>query len=229
MKKLLLCALVGITSFASYAQKPSPMLLNPTNHTLILIDYEGQMAFPTKSIPIDQLRNNTAIVAGASKIFKVPTIITTVAEKSFSGPVFPELEEFYPQKVSGYIDRSTMNSWEDETFYKAVLTKGRKTLVIGGLWTSVCIVGPVLSAISEGYTVYVITDACGDLTKEAHEMAIMRMVQAGAHPITSMQYLLELQRDWARHETYLPVNNLVVKYGGAYGIGVQYSREMIKH
>jgi nicotinamidase-related amidase len=229
MKKLLLSALIGIVSFGAYAQKPSPMLLNPGNHTLILIDYEGQMAFPTKSIAIDQLRNNTAIVAGASRIFKVPAIITTVAEKSFSGPVFPELEEFYPQQVSGYIDRSTMNSWEDDKFYKAVVARGKKTLVMGGLWTSVCIVGPVLSAISEGYNVYVITDASGDLTREAHEMAIARMVQAGAHPITSMQYLLELQRDWARQDTYLPVNDLVVKYGGAYGIGVQYSRQMVKH
>ncbi|TCC89217.1 hydrolase [Pedobacter frigiditerrae] len=229
MKKIILSAFIGIASFGAYAQKPSPMLLNPTNHTLILIDHEGQMAFPTKSIAIDQLRNNTAIVAGASKIFRVPTIVTTVAEKSFSGPVFPEIEEFYPKKTSGYIDRSTMNSWEDAAFYKAVVVKGKKTLVMGGLWTSVCVVGPVLSAISDGYNVYVITDASGDLTKEAHEMAIARMVQAGAHPITSMQYLLELQRDWARQETYLPVNDLVVKYGGAYGIGVQYSREMVKH
>ncbi|MES2454810.1 MAG: hydrolase [Bacteroidota bacterium] len=229
MKKLFLCAFIGIASFSAYSQKPSPMLLSPTNHTLILIDYEGQMAFPTKSIAIDQLRNNTAIVAGASKIFRIPTVVTTVAEKSFSGPVFPELEEFYPKKTSGYIDRSTMNSWEDAQFYKAVVAKGKKTLVMGGLWTSVCIVGPVLSAISEGYDVYVITDASGDLTKEAHEIAIARMVQAGAHPVTSMQYLLELQRDWARQETYLPVNDLIVKYGGAYGIGVQYSREMVKH
>jgi nicotinamidase-related amidase len=229
MKKIILTIVLTIGFGAVYAQKPSPQLLNPTNHTLVLIDYEGQMAFATASISIDQLRDNAALLAGASKIFNVPTVVTTVAEKSFSGPVFPEISEVYPQETSNYIDRSTMNTWEDVNAYKAITGKGKKTLVIGGLWTSVCIVGPVLSAISDGYTVYVVTDASGDVSKEAHEMAITRMVQAGARPITALQYLLELQRDWARQETYKAVSDLVVKHGGAYGIGVQYSRAVIKH
>jgi nicotinamidase-related amidase len=176
-----------------------------------------------------ELRNNTAIVAGASKIFNVPTVVTTVAEKSFSGPVFPEVSEFYPQATTKYIDRTTMNTWEDVNAHKAIVDKGKKKIVLAGLWTSVCIVGPALSAISEGYDVYVITDASGDVSKEAHDQAIARMVQAGAHPMTSIQYLLELQRDWARSETYVPVTNLVKKYGGAYGIGIQYAHEMLKH
>jgi len=227
MKKLFLTAALVLTSLSGFAQKPSPALLNPTNHTLVLIDYEGQMTFATANIPIDQLRNNTALVAGASKIFNVPTIVTTVAEKSFSGPVFPEIMELYP--TSTYIDRTSMNTWEDVAAHKAITGKGKNKLVFGGLWTSVCIVGPTLSAIAEGYDVYVITDASGDISKEAHDQAITRMVQAGAHPITSLQYLLELQRDWARKETYKAVNDLVVKHGGAYGIGVQYAREMLKH
>ncbi|MFV5703275.1 hydrolase [Flavobacterium sp. XS2P12] len=229
MKKLALSLVLGLTTLAGFAQKPSPSLLNPTNHTLVLIDYESQMAFPVTSISVDQLRNNAALLAGASKIFKVPTVVTTVAEESFSGPVFPEIQEFYPKATSNYIDRTTMNTWEDANAYKAIVAKGKKTLVIGGLWTSVCIVGPVLSAINDGYTVYVVTDASGDVSKEAHEMAVTRMVQAGARPITSLQYLLELQRDWARGETYKAVTDLVVKYGGSYGIGVQYSRAVIKH
>lgn len=229
MKKIILTAVLALGSIAAFAQKPSPSLLNPTNHALVLIDYESQMAFPVTSISVDQLRNNAALVAGASKIFNVPTVITTVAEESFSGPVFPEIQEFYPKATSNYIDRTTMNTWEDVNAYKAITGKGKKTLVIGGLWTSVCIVGPVLSAINDGYTVYVITDASGDVSKEAHEMAVTRMVQAGAHPITSLQYLLELQRDWARGATYKAVTDLVVKYGGSYGIGVQYSRAVIKH
>jgi nicotinamidase-related amidase len=229
MKKVILTAVLALGSIAAFAQKPSPSLLNPTNHTLVLIDYESQMAFPVTSISVDQLRNNAALVAGASKIFNVPTVVTTVAEESFSGPVFPEVQEFYPKATSNYIDRTTMNSWEDVNAYKAIVSKGKKTLVMGGLWTSVCIVGPVLSAINDGYTVYVITDASGDVSKEAHEMAVNRMVQAGAHPITSLQYLLELQRDWARGATYKAVTDLVVKYGGSYGIGVQYSRAVIKH
>ncbi|WP_310007269.1 hydrolase [Flavobacterium granuli] len=227
MKNFSLTAVLILSAISGFAQKPGPALLDPTNHALVLIDYEGQMAFATANIPIDQLRNNTAIIAGASKIFGIPTVVTTVAEKSFSGPVFPEILELYPE--STYVDRTTMNTWEDVNAYKAIVGKNKKKLVLGGLWTSVCIVGPVLSAIAEGYDVYVITDACGDVSKEAHDQAITRMVQAGAHPMTSLQYLLELQRDWARQATYKPVNDLVVKYAGGYGVGVQYARAMLKH
>lgn len=227
MKKLILVAFAAITTATAIAQKPSPALLNPTNHALVMIDHESQMAFPVKSHSIDELRNNVAIVAGASKIFNVPTVVTTVAEKSFSGPVFPEVSEFYPK--TGYIDRTTMNTWEDVNAHKAITAKNKKTIVFAGLWTSVCIVGPVLSAINDGYDVYVITDASADISKEAHDQAVTRMVQAGAHPVTAMQYLLELQRDWARSETYAAVTNLVKKYGGAYGIGIQYAHEMLKH
>lgn len=229
MKKLTLSIIIIMAVFSAFAQKPSPSLLTPSNHTLVLIDYQSQMAFAVNTIRVEQLRNNTAIVAGASKIFKIPTVVTTVAAKSFSGPVFSEVSDFYPQASSNYLDRTTMNCWEDANAYKAIIGKNSKTLVLGGLWTSVCIVGPALSAINEGYTVYVITDACGDVSKEAHDEAITRMVQAGAHPITSLQYLLELQRDWARSETYKATTDLIKKYGGAYGIGIQYSQEMLKH
>ena len=209
--------------------KPSPNLLSPENHALILIDFEGQMAFATHSIVISELRTNVAIIAGTSKIFNVPTIVTTVAEESFSGPVFPEVEEFYPMETSGYIDRTTMNTWEDEAAYNAINGTGKQKLVLAGLWTGVCIVGPALSALTEGYEVFVITDACGDVSVEAHERAIQRMVHAGVKPVTSIQYLLELQRDWARQETYVAVTDLMKKYGGSYGLGIHYAHNMLKH
>ncbi|OPC05057.1 hydrolase [Elizabethkingia ursingii] len=226
MKTTILSFTIGLMSLTATAQKPSPALLNPTNHTLVLIDHESQMAFATKSITTEELRNNVALTAGGSKIFNVPTVVTTVAEKSFSGPVFPEVSEFYKEP---YIDRTTMNTWEDLNAYKAIIGKGKKKLVFAGLWTSVCIVGPALSAINEGYDVYVITDASGDISKEAHDQAVTRMVQAGAHPITATQYVLELQRDWARQDTYKAVTDLVKKYGGAYGLGMQYAHDMLKH
>ncbi|MBW8243693.1 hydrolase [Muricauda oceani] len=229
MKRIIVFLSAFFLTAIGVAQKPSPELLNPTNHALLLIDHEGQMAFATHSISTTELRNNVGLVAGASKIFKVPTVVTTVAEKSFSGPVFPEIQEFYPESTSGYVDRTTMNTWEDVNAHKAITGKNKKKIVMAGLWTSVCIVGPVLSALTEGYDVYVITDASGDVTQEAHDQAMTRMVQAGAKPMTSLQYLLELQRDWARQETYTAVNDLVVRYAGAYGIGVQYAREMLKH
>jgi nicotinamidase-related amidase len=215
-------------SLSAYAQKPSPELLTPTNHTLVMIDHESQMAFAVKSTDIEELRNNTGLVAGGSKIFKVPTVVTTVAEKSFSGPVFTELSDFYPPSAS-CIDRTTMNAWEDQKAFKAIVEKGKKRIVFAGLWTSVCIAGPALSARAEGYDVFVITDACGDVSVEAHEMAINRMAQAGIKMMTSTQYVLELQRDWARSETYVAVTDLFKKYGGAYGIGLHYAHTMLKH
>lgn len=224
MGALMMAALFTVSG---YAQKPSAELLNPGNHTLVLVDHESQMAFAVKNIETNELRNNTAIVAGGSKIFNIPTVVTTVAEKSFSGPVFPEILEFY--NASTFIDRTTMNTWEDVKAHKAIVDKGKKKIVFAGLWTSVCIVGPALSAKAEGYDVYVITDASGDVSKEAHEMAVNRMIQAGVKPMTSIQYLLELQRDWARGETYKAVTDLVKKYGGSYGIGIQYAHEMLKH
>ena len=213
----------------SYAPKISPLLLTPDNHVLALVDFESQMLFPLKSSNIGEFRNNVAIIAGASKIFDVPTVVSTVAEDSFSGPVFPEVEEFYPKATSNYIDRSTMNAWEDEAAYQAIVAPGKTKVVLAGLWTSVCILDPALSAIAEGYEVYVITDACGDVSTEAHERAIQRMIQSGVMPMTAIQYLLELQRDWARQETYGPVTDLVKKYGGAYGIGIQYAHHALVH
>jgi nicotinamidase-related amidase len=228
-KLMLAAALCACLCFQVFAQKPAASLLTPTNHALVLIDHESQMAFPVKNIGIDELRNNVALIAGGSKIFNVPTIVTTVAEKSFSGPVFPELLATYPQATSGYIDRTTMNAWEDVNAHKAITAKGKKKLVIAGLWTSVCIVGPVLSAIEDGYDVYVITDACGDVSTEAHHMAVTRMMKGGATMMSATQYVLEMQRDWARSATYQGVTDLFKNFGGAYGIGIQYSREIIKH
>lgn len=229
MKKLILTFATVVLSVSAFAQKAGITMLNPTNHALVLIDHEGQMAFATKSISMEELRNNVALIAGGSKIFNVPTVVTTVAEKSFAGPVFPEISAVYPESTSGYADRTTMNTWEDVNAHKAITGKNKKKLVLAGLWTSVCIVGPALSAIDEGYEVYVITDASGDISKEAHDQAITRMVQVGVRPITSVQYVLELQRDWSRKETYKPVNDLMKKYGGAYGLGIQYAQDMLKH
>ncbi|OQP42979.1 hydrolase [Niastella yeongjuensis] len=206
----------------------SDRLLTPTNHQLVLIDFEGLMAFSVGSMDVGALRTNSAVIAGASKIFKVPTTVTTVAEKTISGPVFPDIMEFYPE-TANYLDRTNMNTWEDKAAYKAITSIGRKKIVMAGMWTSVCIVGPVLCAIAEGYEVYVVADACADVSVEAHENAMQRMIQAGAQPITSVQYLLELQRDWASMETYDAVVGLMQRLGGAYGIGIQYAYAMLKH
>jgi nicotinamidase-related amidase len=204
--------------------KPAQNLLSPSNHALILIDHQSQMAFATKSIDPVQLRNNVALVSKAAKEFKVPAILTTVAEKSFSGPIFNEIKDVFPDEVA--IDRTTMNTWEDPRIAERVNAIGKEKIVLAGLWTSVCIVGPALSALDQGFEVYVITDASGDVSDEAHERAVQRMVQAGARPMTSLQYLLELQRDWARGETYNETVATSIAHGGGYGLGLIYAKTM---
>jgi hypothetical protein len=171
------------------------------------------------------LRNNAALVANAAKIFNVSVIPTTVAEKSFSGPMFDEIRNAFPK--AKFFDRTSMNTWEDKAVIEEVNRIGKSRIVLAGLWTSVCIVGPTLSAIDQGFEVYVIADACGDVSEEAHERALERMVQAGARPMTSLQYLLELQRDWARTQTYDATTGLAKTYGGAYGLGIIYAKAML--
>jgi len=203
---------------------PGKSLLSPTDHALVLIDFQSQMAFATKSIDATLLRNNAALIANAAAGFKVPTILTTVAEKSFSGPMFSEITEaFLGQKL---LDRTSMNTWEDAAVIEEVNRIGKERLVFAGLWTSVCIVGPVLSALDQGFDVYFISDASGDISVEAHDRAVQRMIQAGAKPMTALQYLLELQRDWARGETYDLTTGIAKKFGGAYGLGVTYAKTM---
>jgi nicotinamidase-related amidase len=204
---------------------PGKTLLSPTDHTLILIDFQSQMAFATRSIDPVTLRNNVALVANAARIFKASVIPTTVAEKTFSGPMFDEVKNAFPK--AKYFDRTSMNTWEDNAVIDEVNRIGKSRIVLAGLWTSVCIVGPALSALDQGFEVHVVADACGDVSNEAHERAIERIVQAGARPMTSLQYLLELQRDWARTETYDATTGLARQFGGAYGLGLIYAKTML--
>lgn len=226
LKTLLAAAAMLMVTGVASAGAPGKGLLAPDNHTLILIDHQPQMAFATRSHDVQEIRNNVTGLAKAAKVFKVPTILTTVAEKSFSGPLFPEVQAVFPEQKP--IDRTTMNTWEDGRVTDVVKKYGKKKVVIAALWTEVCGVGPVLSAIDEGYDVYFVTDASGGVSKEAHDMAVQRMVQAGAHPITWLQYMLELQRDWARGGTYEAVTGIAKQHGGGYGLGIIYAKEMFQ-
>jgi nicotinamidase-related amidase len=138
--------------------------------------------------------------------------------------MFSEITDAFPgQKL---LDRTSMNTWEDAAVIQKINEIGKTRIVLSGLWTSVCIVGPSLSAIDQGFEVYVIADACGDVSTEAHNRAMDRMVQAGARPMTSVQYMLELQRDWARTDTYEMTTGIARKYAGAYGLGITYAKTM---
>src|SRR5262245_40335077 len=128
---------------------PARRLLTPEDHTLILIDFQSQMGFPVRSIEVGQLRSNAALVAHAAAGFEVSTILTTVAEKSFSGPMFDEVLTAFPR--IDVIDRTSMNAWEDRRITDQVNRFGRRKIAFAGLWTSVRIVDPVLSALEQGF------------------------------------------------------------------------------
>ncbi|MBC3213181.1 hydrolase [Serratia fonticola] len=202
-------------------------LLDPKNSALIFIDHQPQMAFGVANIDRQQLKNNVVALAKAGSIFNVPTIFTSVESESFSGYIWPELLAVHPELTP--IERTSMNSWEDAAFVKAVEATGRKKLVISALWTEVCLTFPALMALEAGYEVYVVTDTSGGTSVDAHERAIDRMVQAGAVPVTWQQVLLEYQRDWARKETYEAVMDLVREHSGAYGMGVDYAYTLVHH
>ncbi|WP_152400045.1 hydrolase [Paenibacillus cellulositrophicus] len=199
-------------------------LLTAENSAIILIDHQPQMIFGVQSADRQTIINNTVGLAKTGKVFNVPTILTTVAAESFSGPIHPQIQEVFPDQVP--IDRTTMNSWEDENLVQAVKKTGRKKLVMAALWTEVCLAFPVIGAIKDGYEVYIVTDASGGTTTEAHNMAVQRMIQAGAIPVTWVSVMLEYQRDWARQETYDAVMSIAKEHTGAYGAGIVYAQTM---
>lgn len=200
-------------------------LLTPDAPTLVLVDYQPQMAFAVKNIDGQTLINNAVGLTKTAKIFGIPTVLTTVAEKSFSGPTFKQITEVIPDATS--FDRTTMNFWEDAAVRAEIERIGRKTVILGGLWTTACLTFPAIQMMQEGYSVYVVADAAGDVSQAAHDHAITRMVQAGAVPVTWLQVLLEMQRDWARQSTYDAVVQTAVEHAGAYGIGLQYAKAIL--
>lgn len=200
-------------------------LLTADNSAIILVDHQPQMLFfGVQSADRQTIINNTVGLAKTAKVFNAPIILTTVAAETFSGPIHPHIQELFPNHKP--IDRTTMNSWEDENFVEAVKKTGRKKLIMAALWTEVCLAFPVIAAIKDGYEVYIVTDASGGTTTEAHNMSIQRMIQAGAIPVTWQAVLLEYQRDWAREETYDAVMSIVMEHSGAYGAGVVYAQTM---
>ena len=199
-------------------------LLTPQNSSLLLIDHQPQMIFGVRSHDRQALRNNVEALAKAAKTFKVPTVLTTVAAESFSGPLIPEIKNVFPENK--IYDRTSMNTWDDAGVVKDLADTGRKKLVMAALWTEVCLNMAALDAMADGYEVYIVTDASGGTSNEAHDMAVERLVQAGAIPVTWQQVMLEWQRDWARQETYEAVTGIAKQHSGAYGVGIEYAYSM---
>ena len=205
---------------------PKTEVLTPQNSQLIFIDHQPQMAFGVQSIDRQTLKNNTVALAKAAKIFDVPTTITTVETESFSGHTYPELLAVFPD--APLLERTSMNSWDDQKVRDALNKNGRKKIIVAGLWTEVCNTTFALSAMHDAdYEIYMVADASGGTTKEAHDYAMQRMIQAGVVPMTWQQVLLEWQRDWKNRDTYDAVMKLVKEHSGAYGMGVDYAYTMV--
>jgi nicotinamidase-related amidase len=203
-----------------------PDLLTPDNCQIIFIDQQPQMAFGVQSIDRQVLKNNVVALAKAAKVFAIPTTITTVETESFSGHTYPELLSVFPDHP--LLERTSMNSWDDQKVRDALAKNGQKKVVVSGLWTEVCNNSFAFSAMSEGdYQIYMVADASGGTSKEAHDYSMQRMIQAGVVPVTWQQVLLEWQRDWARRDTYDDVMAIVKEHSGAYGMGVDYAYTMV--
>ncbi|WP_175782077.1 hydrolase [Burkholderia anthina] len=205
---------------------PKLEVLTPQNSQVIFIDQQPQMAFGVQSIDRQTLKNNVVGLAKAAKAFNIPTTITTVETESFSGHTYPELLDVFPNQKT--LERTSMNSWDDQKVRDALAANGRKKVIVSGLWTEVCNTTFALCAMLEGdYEIYMVADASGGTSKDAHDFAMQRMIQAGAVPVTWQQVILEWQRDWARRDTYDAVMGVVREHSGAYGMGVDYAYTMV--
>lgn len=200
-------------------------LIDPKNVGLVLVDFQPQMTFATQSINGQTLVNNAVALARGAKIFGLPTVLTTCAAESFAGTTYQQLADAVPDAKP--IDRTTMNFWEDPAVRRVIEATDRRKWLLAGLWTTACINFPAIQMVELGYEVYVVADACGDVSSVAHDLAIQRMIQAGVVPMTWIQVVLELQRDWARQDTYEAVIRLMMDHGGSYGIGIQYARKVL--
>ena len=190
-------------------------LLTPEESVLVLIDHQPFQFANLNSHEPSMIVNNVIGLAKTAKAFGVPVILTTVVGAR-GGKIIKGIQDVFPN--TEVIDRSFINTWQDERVVTAVKATKRKKLVLASLWTEMCLAMPAIQAQGEGFEVYVVTDASGGVSPEAHDMAVRRMVQAGIVPITWMALLGEWQRDWAREDTIPALANLLIEHGGATGV-----------
>ena len=199
-------------------------LLTPDNCVLILIDHQPFQFAALRSHDPQTIINNVVGLAKSAKIFGVPTLLTTVLERQ-GGLLLKPLQDVFPEQKP--IDRTFINTWEDERCVEWVKKSGRKKIVMAALWTEICLAMPAIHALGDGYEVYIVTDASGGVSLEAHEMAVQRMVQAGAVPITWGIVSAELQRDWARTATVPALAQILVEHSGAAGTSFQWEQQLL--
>ncbi|MFD5897159.1 MULTISPECIES: hydrolase [unclassified Streptomyces] len=199
-------------------------LLTPEESVLVLIDHQPFQFANLNSHEPTMVVNNVVGLAKSAKVFDVPTILTTVLEER-GGLLVQGLQDVFPEQKP--INRTFINTWEDERVVDAVKATGRKKLILAGLWTEICLAMPAIQAAGEGFEVFAVTDASGGVSKEAHDMAVRRMVQAGVVPITWMAVLGEWQRDWAREKTVAGAAEVQLQHGGATGVAFAWEMQLL--
>ncbi|MFX4291585.1 hydrolase [Streptomyces bohaiensis] len=199
-------------------------LLTPEESVLVLIDHQPFQFANLNSHEPTMIVNNTVGLAKAAKVFEVPTILTTVLEDR-GGLLLQALQDVFPEQKP--IDRTVINTWEDQRVVDAVKATGRKKLIIAGLWTEICVAMPAIQAAGEGFDVHVVTDASGGASAEAHDMAVRRMTQAGVVPITWLAVAAEWQRDWAREKTLAGITDVLTQHGGATGVAFAWETQLL--
>jgi nicotinamidase-related amidase len=199
-------------------------LLRPEDSVLVLIDHQPYQLANLNSHDPHMVVNNSAALAKAAKVFGVPVILTSVVADR-GGRIFPQITNVFPgQEV---IDRTFINTWEDQKVVDAVKATGRKQLIIAGLWTEICVAMPAIQAAGEGWDVTVITDASGAVSVEAHEVSIQRMIAAGVNMMTWLALAAEWQRDWARAETAVALNEVVIQHAAGSGIAFLWEQQLL--
>jgi len=199
-------------------------LLTPDNCALILVDHQPFQFAGLRSHDTQSVINNVVGLAKAAKLFGVPTLLTTVLEER-GGFLLKQLQDVFPDQKP--INRTFINTWEDANVIKWVKKTNKKKIVMAALWTEICLAMPVIQALGEGYEVYIVTDASGGVSLEAHEMAVRRMIQAGAVPITWTVFGSELQRDWARTETVAAVGQMLIDHMGNVGTSLSWELQLL--
>jgi nicotinamidase-related amidase len=199
-------------------------LLRPEDSILVLIDHQPYQFTNLNSHEPTMIINNVIGLAKSAKVFNVPTILTTVIEER-GGYIIKGLQDVFPDQKP--INRTFINTWEDPNVTDVVKKSGRKQLILAALYTEICLAMPAIQALGEGYEVFIVTDASGGVTAEAHDMAVRRMVQAGAVPINWMAVLAEWQRDWARTETAAGVSDIVLEHGGASAVALAWELQLL--
>ncbi|MDQ0572573.1 nicotinamidase-related amidase [Variovorax paradoxus] len=199
-------------------------LLRPEDSIVVLIDHQPYQFTNLNSHDTTTIVNNVVGLAKGAKVFNVPTILTTVIEER-GGYIIKQLQDVYPDQKP--INRTWINTWQDPHVTDIVKKSGRKQLVLAALWTEVCLAQPAIQALGEGYEVFVVTDASGGVSAESHDMAVRRLVQAGAVPITWMAVVSEWQRDWAREQTAVELAGVMAEHGGASGIAYAWEVQLL--